>query len=147
MLVLVGAERLDLAQLVLEQVELALALPRRARRAPSSCARARASAAQALRACGQAPRAARAPQSAVEDLQLRRPERQLAVLVLAVEGEQPPAGFAQVRDVRRAAAEIGAGAPVGADPAGQDELRGVRGASRSPSTSRSSLVSSKTPST
>ena len=66
-----------------------------------------------------------APQSRVEDLQLGAGERQLAVLVLAVEGEQRAAEVAQVGDGRGAAVEVGARAPVGADAAREHDLLGV----------------------
>ncbi len=61
----------------------------------------------------------------VEDLQLGRRERQLAVLVLAVEGQQHARDLAQVGDGGRAAVEVGAGAPVGAHTPGEHELLGV----------------------
>ena len=59
---------------------------------------------------------------AVEDLQLGRGQRQLAMLVLSVEGEQRTADLAQIGDGGRAPAEVSTGAPVGAHPAGEREL-------------------------
>ncbi len=63
----------------------------------------------------------------VEDLQLGARESQLAVLVLAVEGDEPRAVLAQLGDGRRAAIEIGARAPVCAHAAGENDLLGVGG--------------------
>jgi hypothetical protein len=59
---------------------------------------------------------------AVEDLQLSGRERELAVLVLTVEGQKRRAEVAKIPDGRGAAVQIRAGATVGADPAGEDEL-------------------------
>jgi hypothetical protein len=63
----------------------------------------------------------------VEDLQLLGGERLLAVLVLAVEREQRRSEAAQVRDGGGAAVDLRAGAPVGADAAGEHDLLGVGG--------------------
>ena len=51
----------------------------------------------------------------VEHLQLGARQDQLAVLVLAVEGDQAPADVAQVADRRGASVQVGACLPVGAD--------------------------------
>ena len=64
---------------------------------------------------------------AVEDLELGRGEHQLAVLVLAVEGEQPRAERPQLRGRGRAPADEGAGPPRGADPPAEHDLVGVVG--------------------
>ena len=61
----------------------------------------------------------------VEDLQLGRGDRQLAVLVLAEEGEQPPAEQLQVGGGRGAAGDEGAGPPAGRDPAAEHDLLGA----------------------
>ena len=66
-----------------------------------------------------------APAEAVEEVELRRGEREPAVLVLAEEGDQPPAERLQVGRRGRAALHEGARAPVGAHPARQDDLVGV----------------------
>ena len=62
---------------------------------------------------------------AVEDVHLGRGDRQLAVLVLAVEGEQPAAEQLQVGGGRRAAGDEGRGPPRGRDPAAEDDLLGA----------------------
>ena len=62
---------------------------------------------------------------AVEDLQLGRGDRQLAVLVLAEEGEQPAAEQLQVGRGRGAAGDEGAGPPAGRDPPAQHDLLGA----------------------
>ena len=64
---------------------------------------------------------------AVEDPQLRRGERELAVLVLAVERQQRAADVAQVGRRGAAAAEVRARAPLGANPPREHELVGVLG--------------------
>ncbi len=122
---LVEAGGVDLRELVLEQVELALARGGELAQgvqlrgeAPGLGERLRAGA-QAQRVIGTAER--------VEDLQLGAGEGQLAVLVLAVEGDQARAELAQLRDGGGAAVEIGARAPVGADAAGEDDLLGAVG--------------------
>ena len=67
------------------------------------------------------------PGEAVEDLQLGRGDRQLAVLVLAEEGEQPPAEQLQVGGGRGAPGDEGAGPPAGRDPPPEHDLLGALG--------------------
>ena len=76
---------------------------------------------------GAAARGLRGPAEAVEDLQLRGGERQLAVLVLAVEGEQALPQALQVGDGGGAAVDVRAGPPVGADAPREHDLLGVGG--------------------
>ena len=123
MLVLVGSERVDLLELVLEQVELALALggelaqlrqPRLQQTRLRESVRARPQAGLVLGVA-----------EAVEDLQLRPGKGQLAMLVLTVEREQRARHVAQLRERSRAAAQVGAGASVGADAPGEHELLGI----------------------
>ena len=98
-----GLERLDLLDLEARAGRGRGRACRPARAAPSSsAARARA------RARGRPPSRARssscvAPAEAVEQVELGRGERQPAVLVLAEEGDQPPAELAQVGRRGRAA--------------------------------------------
>ena len=123
-LALVGRDRVDLGELELEQSELALArgcklahgihaLLQKPRLRKGLSARA-----QALGMLAVA--------QAVEDLELRSRKRELAMLVLAVEREQRPADLAQLADGDRASAQVGAGATVRADAAGEHELLRVR---------------------
>ena len=63
----------------------------------------------------------------VEDLQLGRGDRQLAVLVLAEEGEQAPAEQLQVGGGRGAAGDEGAGPTAFRDPPPQHDLLGPLG--------------------
>ena len=65
------------------------------------------------------------PGEAVEGLELGAGEGQLAVLVLAVEGEQAAADRLQLRRRGHPALDEGAGAPGGRDPAPENELLGV----------------------
>jgi hypothetical protein len=58
----------------------------------------------------------------VEHLQLGACQDQLAVLVLAIEGDQAPADVAQVSDRGGTPVEIGARLPIGADTAGKHQL-------------------------
>ena len=118
----VGA--LDLLELPHQQVELAVAragaglqrLERRARLADLGVGgRARGAPGRLL-----------GPAEAVEDVELGGGERELAVLVLAVERQQRAARVAQVGRRRAAAAEVGARAALGADAAGEHDLLGVR---------------------
>ena len=115
---------LDLLELPHQQVELAVAragarlqlLQRRLGRARLGVRlRARRAALRLLR-----------PAEAVEDVELRGGERELAVLVLAVEGQQRAADVAQVGRRGAAPAEVGARAALGADPPREHELVGVR---------------------
>ena len=117
----VGA--LDLLELPHQQVELAVAragaglqlLERRRRLADLGVGgRAR-----------RAPRRLLGPAEAVEDVELGGGERELAVLVLAVEGQQRAAGVAQVGRRGAAAAEVGARAALGAHAPGEHDLVGV----------------------
>ena len=79
------------------------------------------------RGTGAAPGGLLRTAEAVEDLQLRRGQREPAVLVLAVERQQRAARLAQVGRGGAAAAEVGARAALGAHPAGEHELLGVGG--------------------
>ena len=117
--------RLDLAELPLEQVELAIARAGELAQGfelglqvPGARQRGREPGAP-LRLLGTA--------EAVEDVELRRGQGQAPVLVLAVEREQGGAHVAQVRRRRGPAAEVGARAPLGADPPRQDDVLRVRG--------------------
>ena len=66
----------------------------------------------------------------VEDLELGRGQGEPAVLVLAVEGEQPRAERAQVGGRGRAARDEGARPPRAADPPAEHDLVGVLGQPR-----------------
>ena len=110
---------------MLEQVELALARG-------GQLAQLLQLAAQALQLAvgGRAGAAARGllgPAEAVEDLQLGGGEGQLAMLVLAVEGEQALPQAPQVGDGGGAAVDVRAGAPVGAHAPREHDLLGVGG--------------------
>jgi hypothetical protein len=59
---------------------------------------------------------------AVQDLQLRRGEREAAMLVLSVEGDEPRAQCLQVRRRRGASGNEGAGAAACSHPAPEDDL-------------------------
>src|SRR5271166_6036978 len=114
-LALVGGGLIDLGELVLEQVELPLAFAGELyERTPALLQSAHAGV--RLRAAMK-PRSVVALADPVEDLQLAGGDRQLAVLVLAVEGEQARADVAQLADGRGAAGEIGTRAPVAAHAA------------------------------
>ena len=63
----------------------------------------------------------------VEQLQLGGGQRQLAMLVLAVEREQRAAELLQIGLGGGAAADVGARAPVGPHPSRQHELLGALG--------------------
>jgi hypothetical protein len=122
-LTLVGCERIDLSQLVLEQPELALALSGELAQAVHALLQ-QLRLRVGLRAC---PQVLVVPCGAqrVEDLQLGAGQRELAVLVLSVEGEQRAADVAQLSDRGRAPAEVGARAPIGADTTREHDLLGV----------------------
>ena len=114
---------LDLGELEVEQVELALAragallqLGERGLRLARRRVR---------RGDLGAPRELGVAAEAVEDLELGAGERELAVLVLAVERDERLGELAQVGDRRRAAVDERARAPVGADPPRQHDLLGV----------------------
>ncbi len=62
----------------------------------------------------------------VQQLELRSPDRQLAVLVLTVESEQLCADLAQLGDSRRAPAEVGSSAAIGPHSPRQYELVRIR---------------------
>ena len=64
-----------------------------------------------------------APAEAVQQVELRGRQRQLAVLVLPVERDEPAAELPQVGRRGRAALDERARAPLGADPPRQHELR------------------------
>jgi hypothetical protein len=118
-----GIGRLDLLQLEGEQVELALAGPG----AFAQLGQGRLELADPRvdrREVGPARQVRRAAE-AVEDLELRGGQRQLAVLVLAVERQQRDRHLAQVADRRRTPAQVGARAPLGAHAPGEDDLLGV----------------------
>ena len=122
----VGCRRLDLGELEAQQVEVALAralalaqLRQLALDSADASAWAAAVCVAQLEVLGAG--------EAVEDLELGGGERQLAVLVLAVEGEQPRAERPQVGRRRGAPADEGAGAARGADPAAEDDLVGALG--------------------
>ena len=122
---LVRRRLLDLAQLELEQVQLALAARRavaqllqrglqtadlgmgRDRRLPPPCLR--------------------RPARSVEHLELRGGQREPAVLVLAVEGDERLRQLAQVRHGRRAPVHERARAALGADAPREHDLLGVLG--------------------
>ena len=106
---------LDLLELPHQQVELAIARAR-ARLQLIQRRLGRARLGVRLRAGRAALRLLR-PAEAVEDVQLRGGERELAVLVLAVEGQQRAADVAQVGRRGAAPAEVGARAALGATPA------------------------------
>ncbi len=97
MFVGIGRERVDLAELELEQIQLALALRGELAAAPPGVARSARMLRDGARAQLQS-LALLGAAEAVEDLQLGRRERELAVLVLAVEGEQHAGDVAQVGD-------------------------------------------------
>ncbi|HEV3322902.1 MAG TPA: hypothetical protein VG147_12030 [Solirubrobacteraceae bacterium] len=123
LLALPRSERVDLGELVLDQVELALT---RAVQLPQALQLLTKLTHLAMggRASG-APGGLRGAAEAVEDLQLRGGERELAVLVLAVEGQQRLPDPAQVGDGDRAAVHVRAGAPVGAHAPCQHNLLGI----------------------
>ena len=114
---------LDLLELPHQQVELAVA---RARTRLQLLQRAlgRPRVGVGGRARGAALDLGRAAE-AVEDVELGGGERELAVLVLAVERQQRAADVAQVGRRRAAPAEVGARAPLRADAAGEHDLVGV----------------------
>ena len=117
--------RFDLAQLPLEQVELAVA-----RAGPLAQRLELAAQLPLARVDGGEPRAPPGllgTAEAVEDLQLRGGQRQLAVLVLAIEGEQRAARVAQVRRRRAAPVQVSARAALGADAPGEHQLLRVGG--------------------
>ncbi len=119
-LLLARADRLDLAQLERNQVELSLPGPRHlpellsaGLQAPHVLVQSRHPGPQGLMA---------RPAMGVEDVELGGREHQLAVLVLAVEGEHPASQLPQVGHRGRAAAHVGPGPAVRPHPPGQDDL-------------------------
>ena len=92
----VGRDGVDLRDLELQQVEVAIAHAQALRAAPRARARSRAPRAQALLEAP-APASCSVAAVGVEDLQLRRGQHQLAVLVLAEERQQPRADRAAAR--------------------------------------------------
>ena len=125
LLVLRRVGRLDLLQLEGEQVELALA--RAGALAQLRQRRLELAHAHVGRRERRAARQVRRAAEAVEDLQLRGGEHELAMLVLAVERQQRDGHLAQVADGRRAPAQVGARAPLGAHAPGEHDLLGVGG--------------------
>ena len=89
----------------------------------------------------------RGPAVGVEHVELGGGEHQLAVLVLAVERQQPAAELAQVGDRRRAAADVGARAAVGPHAPGEHDLLGVGRDPLGSAPASSSGGSANTPST
>jgi hypothetical protein len=63
-----------------------------------------------------------APAEAVQQVELRRRQRQPPVLVLAEEGHEPPAERLEVRGGGRPALDEGARAALGADAPGEHDL-------------------------
>ncbi len=120
---LVGLRRVDLGELELEQVELALARAGEL----AQLLQALLQAAHLGICLGARPQPQRLLGAAqlVEHPELRGGERQLAMLVLAVEGQQRAAEIAQLADGRRAPVQIRARASVGAHPSRQHDLLGV----------------------
>ncbi len=124
----VGRHLLDLRQLVAVEVEVALARAvalaqlGQLRLQPAALAVGLAVAVAQLQVLG--------PGEAVEHLHLGRGDRQLAVLVLAVEGEQATAEQLQLGGARGAAGEEGGGAAGGGDAAAEDDLLGLLGQAR-----------------
>ena len=115
---------LDLLELPHQQVELAIA---RARPGLQLIQRRLGRAGLGVRlGAGRAALRLLRPAEAVEDAQLRGGERELAVLVLAVERQQRAAHVAQVGRRGAAAAEVRARAPLGRHPPREHELVGVR---------------------
>ena len=118
----------DLAELEVEQVEVAIARAR-------ALAQRLELAGQLAHACvrrrerRRARRAAR-PAEAVEQLELGARHRELAVLVLSEERHQRAPQLAEVGGRRRAALDEGAGAPLGADAPRQDHSRRDRRSAR-----------------
>ncbi len=106
----VRRERVDLCELELEQVQLALALRGELAELLQALLR-RAHARELSRAQIEA-LALRGAGEIVEDLQLGGLERQLAVLMLSVEGEQRARDVTQIGERGRAAVEVGPRAPV-----------------------------------
>ena len=121
----VGRDRLDLAELEAHQVEVALARPLALAQVLELAAEAQrldvrlAVAVSQLEVLG--------PREPVEDLELGRGERQPAVLVLAVEGQQARAEGLQVGGRRRPAPDEGARPARAPDPAPEDDLVGALG--------------------
>ena len=146
-LVLLGLARrgrLDLAELPLEQVELAVARARALAQLLELLAQ--RALARVDRRERRAPHRLLGPAEAVEDLQLRRGERQLAVLVLAVEREQRAADVAQIGGRGAAAADYARVRPSALTRRASTSSSASAGI-RSPSPARSVSGSSNTPST
>ena len=120
-----GLRGLDLRELEVEQVELALA------RAGELLALGERRLASRATACAAATFARRAscasPQKPSRMSSWAPASVRLAVLVLAVERDERLGELAQVGDGRRAAVDERARAAVGADPAGEHDLLGVGG--------------------
>ncbi len=118
----IGRHLLDLGQLVAVEVEVALPRPLALAQLGQLGGE---PAALAVRLAVLPPQLqVLAAGEAVEDLQLRRGDRQPAVLVLAEEGEQAAAQQLQVGGRRRSPRDEGAGPAPGRDPPPQHDLVG-----------------------
>jgi hypothetical protein len=111
---------LDLAQLPLQQVELPI--PGAGPRAQLVQPRDQLPLARVQTRERAAPRRLGRATEAVQDLELRRREREPPVLVLAVEGQQRAAGGLQIGRGGAAPAEVRARAALRADAAREHEL-------------------------
>ena len=125
LLLLARRRAVDLRELPLEQVQLAVA--RAGALAQLLQPRGKRPLAAIGRAVGLAARRLLGPREPVQDLQLGRGQRELAVLVLAVEREQRGARVPQVGRRGAAAAQVRARPPLGAHPPRQHELLRVLG--------------------
>ena len=115
-----GVERLDLAELERQQVELAFARPRALAQlgeGAGGLARRRV-----RRGARRPPLGLLGAGEGVEHVELGRRERELAVLVLAVEGKHALRGRPQVPHARRAPANVGPRAPRRGNPACEHEV-------------------------
>ena len=121
----VGRDLLDLGELVAVEVEVALARAVALAQLGQLGAELRALAMRLAIALAQ--RQVLGAGESVEDVDLGRGDRQPAVLVLAVEGEQAAAEQLQVGRRGRATGDEGAGPPRGRrDAAAEDDLPGPR---------------------
>ena len=114
---------LDLLELPHQQVELAVARARA--RLQLRQRRLRRARLGVRRRAGRAPRRLVAAAEAVEDVELGRGERELAVLVLAVERQQRAADVAQIGRRGAPAAQVRPRAPLGGHPPREHHLVGV----------------------
>src|SRR5206468_1697447 len=120
---LTGRKRLDLLDLEREQVEVAVA--RAGRGAQRVGLRLELERARVASRESGARRRGGVAGEAVEQIERRRRNGQLAVLVLAVEGDEARAEVAQISGRRRAALDERPRPPVRADTAPEDDLSGV----------------------